>query len=440
MIFVHVDKITIPENRFRREFDEKKLEELKQSILRNGLIHPPVVEPNGEAWILRAGERRLKVLKAALAEGHKLYVGKHDFSAPLVPVLETRELTDLSKLEIEIEENVVRSDFTWQERNRALAALHELRKKQNPEQTVAATASEVLGRPAVGSQRMVVSDALIINRYMHIPEVANAKTEKDAIRAIQKIATAGHTAKLAEAALTQRTPHTLIKGNSLDLLSQLQSRSFDVIVTDPPYGVDADSFGDMAATGHSYEDSKKYFDAILKVFPDEAYRVAKDRAHAYVFCDVRRFDQLSTLMLLAGWTIFPTPLIWAKSSGMLPFPDHGPRRTYECILYAWKGDRKTLVVKPDVIDISSVRNPLVGAQKPVALYQDLLSRSANPGDTVLDCFGGSGPVLVASNRLRLTATYIEQDEAAFNIAQSRVHTKEIDDGAEENDGLGDVAV
>ena len=96
--------------------------------------------------------------------------------------------------------------------------------------------------------------------------------------------------------------------------------------------------------------------------------------------------------------------------------------------------------RSDVIDIPSVRKPLHGAQKPVALYQDLLSRSANPGDRVLDPFGGTGPILVAANRLGLVATYIEQNENSFNIAQTRKETKEIDDGAEEQDGLEDVNV
>jgi DNA modification methylase len=143
-------------------------------------------------------------------------------------------------------------------------------------------------------------------------------------------------------------------------------------------------------------------------------------------------------MVLANWTVFPTPLIWDKANGMLPFPEHGPRRTYEAILYAWRGDRKTLCIKSDVIRVSPVHDLKVGAQKPVALYLDLLSRSARPGDSVLDCFGGSGPILVAANRMRLAATYIERNEDAYNIALSRSTVMEIDDGGVEQDGLEDI--
>jgi len=141
-------------------------------------------------------------------------------------------------------------------------------------------------------------------------------------------------------------------------------------------------------------------------------------------------------MVLAGWKIFPTPLVWFKANGMVPLPNLGPRRTYECILYAYKGERQTICLKNDCITkIPGVRNLKHGAQKPVALYCDLLSRSAKPGDAVLDCFGGSGTILVAGNIRKAIVTYIEDKDDAFNIAQSRANTMEIDDGAEEDDGI-----
>lgn len=440
MILIDPKDIIVPENRFRREFDEKKLNELKESILSNGLMNPITVERTGDQFTLRAGERRLRVLRGIIEAGGTYTVGGLVQAGALVAAVEYGELTDIQRLAIEVEENVVRSDFTWQERDRAYAALHELRKKQDPSQSVTATATEILGKPARGGQVSSVADSIIIAKHLHVPEVAKAKSSKEALKVIQKISEAGQRVKLAAAAAADKTPHQLLKGDACVILPSLPAASFDVILTDPPYGVAADNFGDMASTGHDYEDSKKYFEELLKVFPDESYRVAKERAHAYVFCDVRNFERLATLMVLAGWTVFPTPLTWDKSpTGMLPFPDNGPRRCTESILYAWKGDRRSLQVKPDIIKVSAVKRLKVGAQKPVALYIDLLSRSANPGDAVLDCFGGSGPILVAANRLSLTATYVEKSEDAFNIAQMRVNIREIDDGAEEADGLGDIS-
>lgn len=435
MILVHPDDILIPENRFRREFDQKKLDELAQSIKRGGLYNPITVERDGDKFKLRAGERRLRAMKVLIEQKVQFSCGTKACEG-LIPCIEYANLTALQRLEVEVEENTVRADFTWQERIQAVAALHALRTKQNPEHTVTATATEVLGKPAQGDQRTNVSNALIIAKHLDNPEVAKAKDQREALRIIRKNAEAVHQAKLAETFDMSKTPHTLIKGNALELLPTLGSESVDVIITDTPYGVGADNFGKQSSTGHEYEDSKTYFDSLFKVLPEELFRVAKQQAHLYLFCDQRRFTQLETLFVLAGWNVWPTMLQWYKGNGMLPMPDQGPRRTYESILYAYKGGRKTLQVKNDCITkIPGVKNLKVGAQKPVALYCDLLSRSARPGDTILDCFGGSGPILVAANRMRLKAIYIELSESAFNIAQARVNVREIDDGAEEDDGI-----
>lgn len=422
---VLITDIVIPENRFRREFDEKALKELQGSIKRNGLINPITVERSGEKYILRAGERRLKATIAIEQEA--------------IEVRLFEELTPLQRLEIEVEENVVRSDFTWQERTKALAALHGLRSQQNPGQTIAATASEALGKEALGDQRQQVSDALIVSKHLDDPDVAKAKSQREAIKVIEKKAGAIHRARLALRFDPQATPHTLLKGDALVHLKAFAPGVFDVILTDPPYGVGADQFGSMSSTRHNYRDSEKYWEELMQIFPDACFRVTREQAHCYAFCDPRRFDRFSTLMVLAGWTVFPVPLIWDKGNhGMLPFPNEGPRRSYEAILYAWKGGKHTLLTgRSDVIrGIPAVHSIKHGAQKPVALYEELLSRSAAPGDRVLDCFGGTGPLLVAANRMRLVATYIEVDEDSFNTATERVGTSDLDDGVEVDDGLG----
>lgn len=438
MIWVKADDITIPEGRFREEFDERKMNELYDSIKRVGLINPLTLERQGDTWLLRAGERRLRILRKLHAEKIPIRCGT-DVSKDggLVPAVEWSTLTDMQRLEIEIEENLNRADFTFQERSRALARLHEFRKSQNPAHTIQATATEVnRGNTAKGDQISTVSNAIIISKHLNDPDVARAKDEKEALKIIKRKADAIHRAQLATKFDLSKTSHRLIRGNSAQILPTLPDNSFDVILTDPPYGVDADSFGDQSGTGHDYEDSQKHLEEILSWFCDESYRIAKERAHCYLFCDIRRFERIHTLMVLACWKVFPTPLIWYKGNGMVPLPKHGPKRTYECILYAYKGNRETLVLKNDcIIRIPAVKNIKHGAQKPVALYTDLLSRSANPGDSIIDCFGGTGTILVAANRTKTVATYVEENEDAFNIATSRANIHEIDDGAPEDDGL-----
>lgn len=435
-IFVHHEDVIVPPDRQRQEFDGKYLAELKESILKVGLLHAITAEQNGDGWVLRAGECRLRVLRELHAEGKEFLHGTEVCSEGLVPIVEWNTLTPIQRLEIEIDENLKRRDFTWQERDRAFAKLHQLRQAQNPAQTVKDTAVELERRNVEGAQASTVSDALIRTRYLDDPDVAKAKTAKEAMKVIKKKTDLIHQARLAKQFDLTKVPHTLHHGDSLALLPTLPKEAFDVVLTDPPYGIDADDFGSQSDTGHDYKDSRKRWEEIMSVFPEECYRVAKPKAHAYIFCDPRLFSRLEVLMCLAGWHVFSTPLVWFKGNGMVPFPKYGPRRTYECILYAWKGDREVLSIRNDcIVRIPPVRHLKHGAQKPVALYRDLLNRSARPGDTVLDCFGGTGPILVAANLCKLVATYIDESEANFNIATQRAATQEIDDGAEEDDGL-----
>lgn len=441
MILIHADDIKVPEGRYREEFNEGKLRDLREGIARVGLIAPLTVEKDGDTWKLRAGERRLRALRELYNQKQRIRCGTTEIPLGLIPCVEWNQLTELQRLEIEVQENLNREDFNWKERSRAIEDLHRLRQSQNPQHTITATATELAkGEPAKGDQVSRVSNALIINKHLDDPDVAKAKDEKEALKIIKKKTELIHQARLAKSFDVTKSQHKLLfqKGNSFEILQSLPKASYDVILTDPPYGVGAHNFGSQASTGHNYKDTETYFKQLSSVLADESYRVAKERAHAYIFCDVRKFEHLGAIMVLSGWTVFPTPIYWYKGNGMVPFPKHGPRRTVECILYAWKGDRETLVLKNDCITrIPGIRGKELehGAQKPVALYCELLSRSARPGDTVLDCFGGRGTILVAANIMKLQATYIENDEEQFNAATQRAHIKEIDDGSIEDDGL-----
>ena len=89
-------------------------------------------------------------------------------------------------------------------------------------------------------------------------------------------------------------------------------------------------------------------------------------------------------------------------------------------LYATKGDRPTLKLASDLVTYASDENLNWAAQKPVALYMDLLSRTCRPGDTALDCFVGSGTIFPSCHALKVKATGIEIDPVAYGIALKRL--------------------
>ena len=186
----------------------------------------------------------------------------------------------------------------------------------------------------------------------------------------------------------------------------------------------------MTGIQHHYDDSRESWKKLMGGTKDQyiipgwcslAYRLAKPQAHAYVFCDIDRFHELKQYMTAAGWDVFRTPLIVHKqNSGRVPRPQHGPRRQYELILYAIKGDKPVTHIYPDVIPCTGDDNLGHGAQKPVELYVNLLQRSVRPGDTVLDTFAGTGTVFPAAHTFKCRATGIELDEGSYGICVKRL--------------------
>lgn len=425
MKIIPVESLIIPPNRQRREFDETKIQELATSINSKGLLHPPVVRETADGFVLVAGERRTRAIKSL----HLLDMGVmcNDTFVPAeqIPVTLLGELDDLAVREAELEENTIRVDLTWQEQASAMAELHALRSDQaaleGKTQTVTATAEEIHGKAVTGGHITKVSESLIIAKHLDDPDVQKAKSPKEAMKVLRKKADAEHRAKLAETFDGSKTPHILIHGDSLVELHNLESGEFDLILTDPPYGVGADTFGDMASTGHEYRDDPEYAKECYGKLAREGFRITKAKAHAYIFCDIRNFSDIALEFALAGWDVWERPLIWSKKNGMLPKPDFGPRLTYEAILFASKGARKVLKVGAnDVLEFITEGKNEHGAQKPVALYTELINRTCYPGDKILDCFAGSGTVFPAANSTKTVATGIEISRTYHDLALSRM--------------------
>ena len=66
LLLVPIEQIFRDENQPRKEFDKIKLEELSQSIIKNGLIQPLIVRTNDQGqYIIVAGERRWRASQQA---------------------------------------------------------------------------------------------------------------------------------------------------------------------------------------------------------------------------------------------------------------------------------------------------------------------------------------------------------------------------------------
>lgn len=439
--FVPITALTVAPGRQRREFDPSTLNELADSISTVGLMHAPVVRQTPEGLVLVAGERRLR----AISDLHELGVlfRYHGEVVPpgQVPYVTLGQLDPLEAWEAELEENIRRVDLTWQERAQATASLMGLRTAQadergGPRPTVGDIAREVrdvpaahggLEGPVAGGYQANTRKEIIVSRFLGDADVAKAPTLEEAYKVLKKKEAAAQNASLAEAVgrSYSSTVHRLEQAEALTWLRSAPEASWDIILTDPPYGMGADEFGDSgqgsSAASHFYKDDYETWQSLMRELPELLFRAAKADAHAYLFCDIDRFDELRRRMSVAGWRVHRTPLIWHNPDGFrCPWPDAGPQRRYELILYAVKGGKKVTAIREDVLKYG--KDAALGhpAQKPVPLLMDLLKRSAAPGDRVLDPFGGSGSTVEACHELKLPCTMIEQDASAYGIALRRV--------------------
>lgn len=433
MRLLKITDVLVPADRQRQEFDEEALSSLGEDIVRNGLYNAIKIRETPEGPTLLQGERRLRAIQALYEYGIQFkYDGK---LVPLdfLPTTSDGTLTEIEKEERELQENLQRENLTWQEEQLAVAKLHMLREKQalagGSHQTLSATANEIRGlveRAANTSTGIAdVRRALTIAAHIADPEVMKASSPREAEKIVERKVREEHNVKLAAlmGSVAPSARHTMVQGDALEVMKTMQPQQFDIILSDPPYGVGAQSFGDQSDLTHQYDDSVETWRPLMQASVAEWTRLAKPLSHAYIFCDIRRWPELCTLFALHQWDVWATPLIWSKSNGILPRPEHGPRRTFESILYAIRGDKKIVAVRPDVIAVSQEANKVHAAQKPVALYTDLLSRSAKPGDRVLDSFAGSGTIFPAANRTHLYAVGIEKNVSMYAEAFKRLEER-----------------
>ena len=97
LLLIPIEKIFRDENQPRKEFDKEKIEELAQSINKNGLIQPLILtKKDDNNYNLVAGERRWRA--AQLAQIHE------------IPVI-VKNLSNQEVIEIAIIENIQRSEL-----------------------------------------------------------------------------------------------------------------------------------------------------------------------------------------------------------------------------------------------------------------------------------------------------------------------------------------
>jgi len=188
--------------------------------------------------------------------------------------------------------------------------------------------------------------------------------------------------------------------DSIQGIKGIPDASIDVVITDPPYGVDY--VPSRKTDNPSFNDSDSvlgYIDNLCK----DLKRVCKENAHLYFFSGCVNAFELKAV-LGKHFKVYDNWLTWVKNN-------HTPcdfsaryASKYEVIWFCKmpKGDERKLnsAVSPDVLEYAVERDKAHDCQKPIELLKYLVNNSSALGETVLDPFCGSGSTLLAAKSLK----------------------------------------
>lgn len=437
--------------RQRSEVPTSHINSLCDSILNVGLLHAPVCWKDGDRWVLTVGECRLRAIQELAKENRSFRHAGIQIDPGFIPITPLSEAVESLAFEAELDENVRRLDLTWQDKARAYSDLHTMRLASNPKQTLAETKAELVnlnapslhtGAPlrAASTNANEVREAQVIAENLNRPEIANARNAREALALVYRREEERIRAVLAKRSLAEapkQSDHLLYLGDMKDTLPTIADGTIDLIIADPPYGIQASAGGFRGRTviHHNYEDTPEIAKDLIQTILTEGFRLTKPMANIFIFCDIDNFPLLKTIAANLGWVPFRRPLIWRKSEseGMAPWGGSGPRITTEFIFWATKGQRGMIASPLDVFDFSRVPRNLRthGAEKPVELLKALIECTTLPGDSVLDPCCGSGSTLVAAKDLKRSAIGIEKDATYHTTAFANLFGQKDDSNGKE---------
>lgn len=407
--------------RQRSDVPLEHIESLAKEIVETELLHAVVVGPENK---LVGGFCRTRAGALLAERGQRFRYNGEEVPLGHIPIIRTYSTDESTLFRLELMENLRRKSLSPMDEAKAITHLHNLQVRVHGDswtrEQTGKLADEIRGKErASNAPTIEVSDSLLLSGFADDPDVAGARTRSEAIRIANKKIEVAMRAKLGDLVAPTTSEHMRIIHGDLRLtLGDMPNESFEGIVTDPPYGIDAQDFGEQtSAEGHTYSDDKESAMALAVQILRHGIRLCRPGGHLYLFCDIRAFEYLRDMAAEAGWSPFSTPLIWHKPGlGHAPQPGYFGRR-YECILFGRKGDRKLSSSHSDVFTCPAVKNKIYAAQKPVELLEEILKLSFYPGDHILDPCVGSGSLFAAAHACKMKVTGIERDAKAVSLCK-----------------------
>jgi site-specific DNA-methyltransferase (adenine-specific) len=231
--------------------------------------------------------------------------------------------------------------------------------------------------------------------------------------------------KVLEARIETKINESIKQGNSLEILETLEDGCIDIVLTDPPYGIDYvsnRSTDENAITkrGLLNDGKDEAFDLLEKTC-EILQRKTAVNSHLYFFCSWSVFSKFEAI--ISKYFTIKTPIIWDKGNKGSGDLDNDWGNQTEIIIYCVKGKKLINNRRGNLISVSRLHTSKMihPTQKPNELIKEILEVSFNEGDFIVDPFMGSGSTIKVCKELKAKCLGIELDEEMFNIANNYIN-------------------
>lgn len=232
--------------------------------------------------------------------------------------------------------------------------------------------------------------------------------------------------------VTQPEQAKVIQEDCISFLKILPDNCVDIIVTDPAYsGMNQKmKFGNGRIVGeYQKEGNGKWFKEFhdteenYAAFLEECKRVMKTDSSIYIMFD--SYSLLSLGNIVRKFFNVKNIIVWDKINlGM----GHNFRRRHELIIYASKGNSKIASRNlADIWEVKRVTRAKYPTQKPVEIFERMISASVRAGALVCDPFVGSGSSAIAALRHNCYFVGSDVSPTAYSLTRERI-SKYLKDG------------
>ena len=389
---LNISDITIGE-RFREDLGDIK--GLAESIKEKGIIQPITV--NNKMELLAGGRRIAAAVEAGLTKIPALIRDQSEMPD-----------ADIDFREVELIENAMRKDFTWDERAKLIQKIDNLCREKNVDWSLRKT-SLLLGN----DNPMGVSRSLkLANALEAMPELAQCKTQDDAIKFLKKIEEGAVVAELRRRQEETRSEGLrdvieLAKANYRigdalkEMLTLPSSMNLHLIEVDPPYGIELNEQKKGADDkAQSYKEvPRDEYAAFLKIVATETYRIAGPNCWMIFWFGPTHQHLVLTTLREAGWKVDDIPAIWNKGHGQTMSPENYLARAYEPFFVCKKG---TIAMakrgRSNVFDFKPVppNKKYHPTERPIELMEEIIETFVGLRSKLFVPFLGSGVTLRAA--------------------------------------------